>query len=96
MPNQQITAPTATYVISYDVSGAMRSFQRLRRALLGRHRPRLERDDPCGADNGPRAWWCARATHCTYGPAGRSTTCPATASLAGSPVQPDNLPPDKA
>jgi hypothetical protein len=55
-PNQTISAPTATYVISYDVTGAMRSFWRLRRVLLGRVRFWQPADQ--GIDNhGHGAWW---------------------------------------
>ena len=58
-PDETVSAATATYVISYDVTGAMRTFPiRLRRVLLGRHRARLDgrRSRRCPSPSGCR--WC--------------------------------------
>ena len=51
-PGRDDLAATATYMIAYDVAGAMRTFPSgLRRVLLGRHRHRLERRHQEGRDH---------------------------------------------
>ena len=46
-PDETISAPTATYVITYEVTGRDADVPRVRRVLLGRHRVR-EPADPAG------------------------------------------------
>ena len=67
---------TATYVISYDITGAMRTFpSSLRRVLLGRHRGGLDRIDQGRCSIKVTVPGGVQDTTCTYGPVGSTTKC---------------------
>ena len=58
-PNQTISAPTATYVISYDVTGAMRSFNGYDEFFWGWSRLWQPADQGI-EDHDHGAWWRSR------------------------------------
>lgn len=73
-PDRTISAPTATYVIDYDVTGALRSFSGYDELSW----------DATGTGNPAITTFAARATvpggvqeaSCFYGPVGSTTVCP--------------------
>lgn len=80
-PNQTVDTPTATYVIEYDVTGAMRTFTGYDEFFwdtVGTGNPTIDKltataDVPGGAVE----------TSCFYGPVKSTTTCPTNKTAGG-------------
>ncbi|MFL6064440.1 MAG: DUF2207 domain-containing protein [Friedmanniella sp.] len=81
-PDRTISRPTATYVLSYDVIGAVRSFNgydELFWDALGTGNPTIKTATAVVAVPGG-----AQDTSCFYGPAGSTTECPTNRTSAGT------------